>query len=78
MSSRCKLADLKYPDIKGRTTVSIGMCIAEPDCPLTDRELKDRANQAEKYAKVQGKNRIATFEGHRYVTEELRIVRPVT
>ena len=33
---RCKLANLKCPDIEGKTTVSIGLCIVESDCPLTD------------------------------------------
>lgn len=72
---RVKLAGLKYPDIDGSTTVSIGVCIAEPDCPLTDRELRDRANQAKKFAKEQGKNCLATYEGPRLVPEELRVVR---
>jgi diguanylate cyclase (GGDEF)-like protein len=65
---RCKLAALQYPEINGAPTVSIGVCLAEPDCPLTDRDLRDRANQA--------KNRIATYEGPRLVPDELRIVRP--
>ena len=63
-------------DIEGNATVSIGVCIAEPDCPLTDRELRDRANQAKKFAKEHGKNCIATFEGSRFIAEELRVVRP--
>jgi diguanylate cyclase (GGDEF)-like protein len=73
---RIKLAGLKYPDIDGSTTVSIGFCTAGPDCPLTDRELRDRANQAKKFAKEQGKNCLATYEGPRFVADELRLVRP--
>lgn len=73
---RVKLATLKYPDIEGSTTVSIGLCIAEPDCPLTDRELRDRANEAKKLAKKHDKNCIATYHGPRLVAEELRVVRP--
>ena len=38
-----KVAELKYPEIDDSTTVSIGLCMAEPGCPLTDRELLDRA-----------------------------------
>ncbi|HXG10458.1 MAG TPA: GGDEF domain-containing protein [Gemmataceae bacterium] len=75
---RSKVAGLKYPDIEESTTVSIGLCIAEPDCPLTDRELRDRANEAKKFAKKQGKNCIAIFEGPQLVPEELRVVRPQT
>src|SRR5262249_40573778 len=73
---RCKLAALKYPEIDGATTVSIGVCLAEPDCPLTDRELRDRANQAKKFAKDHGKNCISTYEGPRLMPDELRVVRP--
>jgi len=73
---RFKLAELKYPDIPGQTTVSIGLCIVESDCPLTDRELRDRANQAKEFAKKEGRNCIATYEGSRFVAQELQIVRP--
>ena len=75
---RCKLADLEYPDIKERTTVSIGLCIVEPDCPLTDRELRDCASQAKKFAKDRGRNCIATYKGLRFVQPELEVVRPLS
>jgi diguanylate cyclase (GGDEF)-like protein len=71
---RRKLADLQYPDIQGRTTVSIGLCIVGPDCYLTDRELLGRANQAAKFAKDQGRNRIATYNGVRFLPGELEVV----
>src|SRR5262249_23352978 len=73
---RYKLAGLEYPDIKGRTTVSIGLCIAEPDCPLTDRELRDRASQAKQFAKGHGRNCIATWSGPRFIPSELAVVSP--
>ncbi len=73
---RRKLAELQYPEIDGSTTVSIGVCVVGPDCPLTDRELRDRANQAKNYAKKEGKNRLATYYGPRFVPEELRAVQP--
>ncbi|MCI0455485.1 MAG: GGDEF domain-containing protein [Gemmataceae bacterium] len=73
---RCKLADLEYPDIKGRTTVSIGLCIVEPDCPLTDRELRDRASQAKQFAKDRGRNCVATYTGPRFSLSELGVVSP--
>ena len=75
---RCKLAALRYPLIEGSTTVSIGVCIAGPDCPLTDRELWERANQAKEFAKKNGRNCIATFDGERFTPEELQIVIPIT
>jgi diguanylate cyclase (GGDEF)-like protein len=73
---RCRLAATRYPEIEGSPTVSIGVCLAEPDCPLTDRELRDRANQAKTFAKDRGKNCIGSYEGSRLVPEELRGVRP--
>jgi diguanylate cyclase (GGDEF)-like protein len=72
---RGKLASLSYPDIADKTTVSIGLCIVEPDCPLTDRELLDRANRAKQFAKQNGKNRIATYRGPRFLAEELEVVK---
>lgn len=73
---RCKLAALKYPEIEGPTTVSIGVCIVEPDCPLTDRELRDRASRAKQFAKENGRNCIALYDGVRFTPEELRVVKP--
>jgi diguanylate cyclase (GGDEF)-like protein len=73
---RCRLKALQYPEIDASTTVSIGICVAEPDCPLTDRELRDRANQAKKFAKDHGKDCIGTYQGPRLTADELRIARP--
>jgi GGDEF domain-containing protein len=73
---RCKLADLTYVDIAANTTVSVGLCFVGPDCPLTDRELRDRASRAKQFAKDKGRNCIATYDGPRFSAEELRIVRP--
>jgi diguanylate cyclase (GGDEF)-like protein len=42
---RCKLADIKYRDIEGTTTVSIGVCIADPDCPLTENSATARTRR---------------------------------
>ena len=71
---RRKLSVLEYPGIEGRPTVSIGVCSAEPDCPLTDRELRDRANHAKKFAKEHGKNCIATYTSQRLALDELQVV----
>lgn len=72
---RQKLAALNYPEIVERTTVSIGMCVVEPDCPLTDRELRDRAVHAKNFAKANGKNCLATYDGSEFVAAELRVVK---
>lgn len=71
---RYKLAALSYPDIAEKTTVSIGLCIVDPDCALTDRELLDRANRAKQFAKEKGKNRIATYRGSRFLPQDLEVV----
>lgn len=71
-----KLAGLNYPEIEGSTTVSIGLCVVEPDCPLTDRELRDRASLAKQFAKAEGRNCIATYDGSRMISDELRILKP--
>jgi diguanylate cyclase (GGDEF)-like protein len=71
---RCKLADLSYPAIPEKTTVSIGLCMADSECHLTDRELLDRANRAKQFAKAKGKNRIATYNGPHFIAQELEIV----
>src|SRR5207244_3046844 len=73
---RVKIAGLSYPDVADKATVSIGLCIVEPDCPLTDRELRDCASEAKKFAKESGKNRIAAYNGRRFVPSELRVVKP--
>jgi diguanylate cyclase (GGDEF)-like protein len=71
---RRKLANLAYPDVKEKTTVSIGLCVVDSDCLLTDRELLGRANRAKQFAKEKGKNCIATYNGPRFIEEELELV----
>ena len=63
MSCGSNLRISRTPEISEKTTVSIGLCIVEPDSPLTDRELLTCTNWAGKhfFAKENGKNRIATY-----------------
>jgi diguanylate cyclase (GGDEF)-like protein len=70
---RRKLGQLEYPDVPEKTTVSVGLCVADPDCPLTDRELRDRANRAEAFAKQAGRNCIATYRGNQLTDDELYV-----
>jgi diguanylate cyclase (GGDEF)-like protein len=58
-----KLPDLAYPALRKHLTVSIGLCTAGPDSPLTERELQKRATDAKKFAKESGKNCIAWMDG---------------
>jgi diguanylate cyclase (GGDEF)-like protein len=69
------LADLKYPLIKERPTISCGVCILPPDSWLTDREAIDRASAANRHAKEAGKNRVASYRGELYRDEDRVIVR---
>jgi diguanylate cyclase (GGDEF)-like protein len=59
---RSCLADLRYPHTQRQTTVSIGLFIAAANCPLTDREIQQKANQAKEHAKRLGRNCVVTFE----------------
>jgi diguanylate cyclase (GGDEF)-like protein len=73
---RRKLVALEYPDVPERTTVSIGLCVAEADCPLTDRELRERANRAEAFAKQAGRNCIATYRTAQLADADLYVAAP--
>jgi GGDEF domain-containing protein len=75
---RRKLAGLSYPEIARKTTVSVGLCIVESNCPLTDRELRDKASQAKQFAKTHGKNCIASYQGRRFSAEDLIVVAPAS
>src|SRR5882724_1436895 len=59
--------------VPARTTVSIGVCVIEEDCPLTDKELRERAGKAMAFAKDNGRNQIASYWGNNYRNEDLRI-----
>jgi diguanylate cyclase (GGDEF)-like protein len=74
---RLKAARLEYPGVPERTTVSVGLCVADADCPLTDRELREKANLAEGFAKKSGRNCIATYWGNDFAEEGLYVAAPV-
>jgi diguanylate cyclase (GGDEF)-like protein len=73
---RHKLGTLTYPEAAERTTVSIGLCVADCDCPLTDRELRDKANLAEAFAKRAGRNCVATYRTNQLWPDDLYIAAP--
>jgi diguanylate cyclase (GGDEF)-like protein len=72
---RLRLGGLTYRNIVEKTTVSIGICIVEPDCFLTEGEVEQRANRAKNYAKEQGRNCIGTYGGSLFREEDLRVAR---
>jgi diguanylate cyclase (GGDEF)-like protein len=73
---RIKQGSLVYPDVKEHTTVSMGVCVAGPDCPFTNRELREKANAAESFAKRSGRNCIATYRDERFESDSLYIAAP--
>jgi GGDEF domain-containing protein len=68
-----RLRRLDYREIERKPTVSIGVCVVEADSHLTDSEAQERANRAKKFAKDQGKNRIAAFGSDLFRDEDLYI-----
>ena len=71
---RSDLSRLGYPSIEERPTISCGVCILPPHLWLTDREAIDRASAAKKFAKANGKNRVARYRGELEAGEEPEIV----
>jgi len=52
-----------------RLSVSMGACLVDPDCPLTDREILGRANAAKARAKAEKKGSIVIAEPPEYRPE---------
>jgi diguanylate cyclase (GGDEF)-like protein len=73
---RIKISKLDYPAISRRLTVSMGVCIADEDCYLTDREIQEQANRAKEVAKNAGRNQIASFTRGVFTDANIEIVRP--
>jgi len=69
---------LDYSGIDRTATASIGYCEVMPDCSLTEREVLDRAALAKRFAKRQGRNRVATFKSNRLEERDLVIVAPLS
>lgn len=57
-----RLSRAKYKGVKEAPTVSIGVCMVEPDCWLTDREVLECANAGKTRAKAAGKGSIAVYD----------------
>jgi diguanylate cyclase (GGDEF)-like protein len=72
---RTELNDADYPGIDLKTRVSMGLCIMGPECPLTDRELLQKASWAKKYAKKNGKNAVAGYATDLFRDEDLVLLR---
>lgn len=67
------LQDLEYFEIEKRIQVSIGVLEVREDSFLTNREIEQCAARAKKFAKENGKNRIATYRGQSCADNDLYI-----
>lgn len=68
-----RLGSLEY-GVPGRTTVSVGLCVVNPDSALTDREVLELAARAKKFAKENGRNRLAGYDGLLHPKSKPRIM----
>ncbi len=74
---RLKLPTLTYISVPSKAKISTGLVHVTPDCPLTDKEIEQKANDAKHYAKSEGgKDCIVTYKGERFTKDQLMIVRP--
>ncbi|MCC6901475.1 MAG: GGDEF domain-containing protein [Polyangiaceae bacterium] len=55
-------------------SVSMGACVVDPDCPLTDREILGRANLAKSRAKAEKKGSIVLVEPPEYRPDSAEVV----
>ncbi len=70
---QARLAATEYVGIEAPPTVSIGLCHVPVDCPLTDAEVIERANLAERFAKGQRKGSIAAYRTELYREQDLEL-----
>jgi len=68
------LAELIFHGTEKRITVSVGLCVADWDCHLTDEELLQKAERAKNFAKEKGKDQIAWYAGRLFEESDLRIL----
>ena len=59
---RKEIKTLEYQRIQEPTTVSIGVCVANADSILTNREMKVKANEAEQFAKENKKDCVVSYK----------------
>jgi diguanylate cyclase (GGDEF)-like protein len=56
---RLRVKELEYFGVQEKTSVSIGLCVVDPGCFLTNHEIEHMAEQAKNEAKKSGRDRIA-------------------
>jgi len=73
-SLRGRVRVLAFHGTQRTITVSVGLCVADRDCHLTDEELVQKAERAMNFAKNQGRDRIATYAGKLFDEAELEVL----
>jgi GGDEF domain-containing protein len=71
---RHKVSELDFLDICLDAIVSIGFCLVDSHCYLTEAEILDKATKAAAYAKDQGKDCVATYKGDRFQETDLYLI----
>jgi diguanylate cyclase (GGDEF)-like protein len=71
-----RIARLRFVGTDKTITVSVGLCVADRDCFLTDGELLQKAERAKNFAKKEGRDRIAGYGGKLFDENELRSLTP--
>ena len=69
-----RLARLEFPEIDRNPTVSIGLCVIDQDCFLTDSEVLERANRAKQTAKSGTKDGMAEVTGPMYSMDGIGLI----
>jgi diguanylate cyclase (GGDEF)-like protein len=72
---RAEISALRFPMIELQACVSMGLCLLEPESPLTEREALLAASRAKRYAKMSGKNAVAAYSTNLFRDEDLVLVR---
>ena len=71
---RRRVGALRYHGTDRTITLSVGVCVADRDCFLTDSELLQRAERAKNFAKSQGRDCIAGYGGKLFDASELNVL----
>lgn len=72
---QARVAGLRCAGVDKPITFSAGLSVADRDCFLTDSELLQKAEQAKNFAKGQGRNCVAGYEGRLFDEGELRVLK---
>jgi diguanylate cyclase (GGDEF)-like protein len=75
-SLRQKITTLRFRGIDMSISLSIGLCVVDRDCFLTDEELLQKAQQAMSFAKNEGRDRVAGYADKLFDENKLKILAP--